>query len=279
MKFRLLCVFLLTLSLTCQNAFAQDEEDVSPIAAGKAPPRIYMGPIVGYNRVMNSGGFPSFSNDVNCPTFTDGSGSGFFAGWAFEYLLGDPKTSKSSIIARVIYDNLPSSFTQSGDRLPSLVRDAVNNRDTVIFTTTQHVAEIKYTTIDLDIMYRFNLGATPLGLTAGIAPGFAMTQQAVQKFMLIEPLNARLVPPPDTAAVKPIRYEDFGRTAIIRDEAIKNASAFRFALKFGMQYEIILRKLTLIPSLHYNVGLTDMTSTDSWKINALQAGIEARFAL
>ncbi|MFM2132785.1 MAG: hypothetical protein RL156_66 [Bacteroidota bacterium] len=279
MKFRLLCVVLLALSWTSQNAFAQDEEDVSPLSAGKAPPRIYMGPIVGYNRVMNSGGFPSFSNDVNCPTFTDGSGNGLFFGWAFEYLLGDPKTSKSSIVTRVIYDNLPSSFTQYGDRLPSLVRDAANNRDTVIFTTTQHVAEIKYTTIDLDIMYRFNLGATPLGLTAGISPGFAMTQQAVQKFELVQPVNARFIRVADTVANKPLRYENFDRTAIIRDEDIKNASAFRFALKFGVQYEIILRKLTLIPSLHYNVGLTNMTTTDSWKINALQAAIEARFAL
>ena len=277
MKFRVLYVLLLVLSLGAVSVFAQEESD--PLTPAKAPPRIYMGPIVGYNKVMNSGGFASFSNDINCPTFADGSGNGFFAGWTFEYLLGDPKNSKSSLIARILYDNMPSSFTEKGDHLPSLVRDGSTGRDTVIFTTTQHVAEIKYATIDLDLVYRFNLGNTPLGIDVGLSPGFAMTQNLVQKFQLIDPANARLVPPPDSVNPKPIRYEESQRTAIIRDEALKNGNKLRIAIKAGVQYEIILRKMTLIPSINYNFGILNMTSDDSWRVNAIQAGVELRFAL
>ncbi len=277
MKFRVLYVLLLVFSLGAVSVFAQEESD--PLTPAKAPPRIYMGPIVGYNKVMNSGGFASFSNDINCPTFADGSGNGFFGGWTFEYLLGDPKNSKSSLIARILYNSMPSSFTEKGDHLPSLVHDAGTGRDTVIFTTTQHVAEVKYAVIDLDLVYRFNLGNTPLGIDVGLTPGFAMTQNLVQKFELIDPANARLVPPPDSVNPKPIRYEDSQRTAIIRDEALKNGNKLRIAIKAGVQYEIILRKMTLIPSINYNFGILNMTSDDSWRVNAIQAGVELRFAL
>ncbi len=272
MKFRVLLVLFLTLGVCGTSLRAQDEEETeSPIEAVSNKKPIYTGPIVGINKVITTGQFASFASQSQCPLFKDGSGTGFFAGWTFEYLIGkDAKTSKSSIIARVIYDNFPTSFTMKGDQLPSLVR-MPDGSDQVIISEVQHYTGLKYTTLDLDLAYRFNLGDTPLGITAGPTVGFAMTQDLVQEFRLISPSNVQLVP--DTSA---IRYENDNRTAILQDGPLKNGNKLRLSLKVGLQYEFIMKKMTIIPSINYNVAVTNMND-ESWRVNALQFGIEARF--
>ena len=269
MKFRVLLVLFLTLGVCSTSLRAQDDEE-SPLQAVSYKKPLYTGPIVGINKVITTGQFASFAGSAQCPQFKDGSGTGFFAGWTCEYLLGkDAKTSTSSIIARVLYDNFPTSFTVKGDQLPSLVN--MNGRDTVIVSTVQHYTALKYTTIDLDLVYRFNLGATPLGIDIGPTIGFASTQTLTQEFQLISPDNVKLVH--DPAA---IRYSDDSRTAYLQDGPLKNGNKLRLSLKVGIQYEFIMKKLTLIPSINYNVALTNMND-ESWRVNALQFGIEARF--
>ncbi len=276
MKFRALLVLFLTLGVCSTSLWAQEEDDAeSPINAVSTKKPIYTGPIVGINKVLTSGEFASFATQAQCPQFKDGSGTGFFAGWTFEYLLGKTaKDSKSSFIARVIYDNFPVSFTVAGDKLPSLVT-VPGEGDKVIISTVQHYSALTYTTLDIDLAYRFNLANTPLGICAGITPGFAMTQDLVQEFRLIDPSNVQLVP--DTnAATKPIRYSADKRTAVLKEGALSNGNKFRFALKVGIQYELIMKKLTIIPSISYNMGVTAMND-ESWRVSALQFGIEARF--
>ncbi len=272
MNFRVLLVLFLTLGLCSVVMRAQDEEEESPLVAASNKKPLYVGPIVGINKVITTGEFASFATQTQCPLFKDGTGTGWFAGITFEYLIGDAKTSKSSFIARVIYDNFPTSFTVRGDQLPSLVH-LPSGEDQIITSTVQHVSELKYTTLDIDLAYRFNLGNTPLGITAGVTPGFAMTQSVVQKFQLLSPDNVQFVP--DSTA---IRYEDNNRTAILQDGPLKNGNKLRIALKIGLQYEFILKRMTIIPSVHYNIGVTNM-SDESWRVNALQFGIEARFPL
>lgn len=275
MKLRVLLLLLgLTFIGVSNVCVAQmDDETVDPLTPGKAPPRIYVGPVVGYNRVQQTGGFASFA-EARCPVFEDGSDNGYFAGISMEFLLGDPKNSKSSIIIRALYDNLPSSFTATGDNLPSLV--PVNGKQTIVYTTTQHTAEIDYKTIDLELMYRFNLGNTPFGITAGLCPGFVIAKNVTQNFELIEPANAQFVPVTDGSV---LRYSADYRTATIKDGAIPEANSFRFGIKAGIQYEMILKRITVIPSLNYNFGVTNVNKSDSWRVNAIQAQVDVRFAL
>jgi hypothetical protein len=57
-------------------------------------------------------------------------------------------------------------------------------------------------------------------------------------------------------------------------------SSTRFALKFGVQYEIITGgKIDFIPGFFYNLGLTNATQNEDWKVSAIQASIDIRFAL
>lgn len=264
---RLLYLFVIVSGMNFVFVNAQDLSD--PLTPAVAPPRIYVGPVAGYNRVFQTGQFPSIAGDALCPFFKDGSGNGFYAGVSLEMLLGDPKTSTSSLIFRAIYNNLPFSVIARGDNLPSLV--VQDGKQTVIKTSTQHSTIIKYTTIDFEAMYRFNLGKTPIGIIAGPVFGIPITKTLTQKFELTDPPEAQFIPKAGT------RYENFNRVAILQEGDIAGASAIRIALKAGVQYEINLRKMVLIPSINYNFGLTEVAS--GWRINAIQAGVDLRFAL
>jgi len=272
MNFRVLLLLIgLMVSTASVVSYADDEPD--PLNPSVAPPRLYVGPVVGYNKVFQTGNFLSFSDPVRCPTFKDGSGNGYFGGITAEFLIGDPKNSKASIIVRAVYNNMPSSFTEEGDNLPSLVIQ--DGKQIVIRTTTQHVAEIQYTTADLEIMYKLNLGNSPLVIMAGLAPGFAIKKHIEQRFELISPDNVQFVPGTDPK----VTYDPFFRKATVQDGDIPNAAGLRFAIKAGVGYEFILKKIFVVPSVNYNFGLTNMTTTESWKVSALQAQIDIRFAL
>ncbi|MBX7156695.1 MAG: hypothetical protein K1X91_17185 [Bacteriodetes bacterium] len=278
MKYRVLLLLIslgFSVSIGCLELFAQGANPLEPEAA---PPRLYIGPVVGYNKVFQTGNFASFADEARCPTFVDGSGNGFFAGMTAEFLMGDPKNSKSSIIVRALYNSMPSSFTQEGDNLPSLV--ILNGQQTVIRTSTQHTADIAYTTADVEVMYKFNLGNTPLVIMAGVAPGLVIQKHITQKFKLVNATDASgkavdAIFVPDAK----YSYEDGGKTAIIKDYDIENASGIRFAIKAGVGYEFILKKIFVVPSINYNFGLTNVNTTDSWKVSALQAQVDVRFAL
>lgn len=273
----------LSLLMTCLSfnvlADESDEEDIDPLNAGKLKSRIYVGPVVGFNRVQQTGGFLSQSTDVSCPSFKDGSANGFFAGVSFEYLIGDPKSSRSSIIARLLYNTMPSTFVTPGDNLPSLVR--VNNVDEVRTSTTENEARITYNLVNLELMYRFSLGNTPFGIVAGPDIGYAITQNLDQDYKLIAPNNAVfLTSITSNPAVKGVDNPSAPRVAYLQRGAMENAQKLRLAIKAGVQYEIILRRITVIPSINYNFGILGIRSDyPSWRVSAIQPQIDIRFAI
>jgi hypothetical protein len=273
----------LSLLMTCLsfNVFADDDEDDEndPLKEKKQKSRIYVGPVVGFNRVQQTGGFLSQSTDVSCPSFKDGSANGFFAGVSFEYLIGDPKSSKSSIIARLLYNTMPSTFVTPGDNLPSLVR--INNVDEVRTSTTENEARISYNLVNLELMYRFSLGNTPFGIVAGPDIGYAITQNLDQDYKLIAPSNAVFLSSIATnPSVKGVDNPSAPRTAFLQRGAMENAQKLRLAIKAGIQYEIILRRITVIPSINYNFGILGIRSDyPSWRVSAIQPQLDIRFAL
>jgi hypothetical protein len=136
----------------------------NPLVPERSAPRIYLGPVVGYNRSLHSSGFQSVAGDVLCPQFEQGTDNGFYVGMSFEYLLGKPRDSKSSIIARVLYNNLPAGYTVPGDTLPSL-----SNTGEVVTSVVDHTADIKYALLDVEVMYKLNLFNSNFGVTVGPA--------------------------------------------------------------------------------------------------------------
>jgi hypothetical protein len=258
--------------LAMESTYAQDL--ANPLEPAKAPSRIFVGPVVGFNRVMQTGGFQYYANPSDaplCPTLEDGSSNGFFVGINTEIILGDPKDSRSSLIFRVLYDRLPSSFRQFNDKLPTRIVDQ-QGQPTTIMTSTEFAADVVYTTIDFEAMYRFGLGTTGFGIQAGPVISYAMQKTVTQLFNLLEPSNAQFVPDPR------YEYRNFNRTAVIYDGDIPESNALRIGFKAGIQYEIFLRRMTIVPSLNYNFGITNLTRNESWRVSAIQPQVDIRFA-
>lgn len=257
------------------------EADADPLNPSKKPPRIYVGPVAGFNRSLHSGGLKSQSGDAACPPFDQGSENGFYAGMTAEYLLGDPVNSNSSIIARLMYDYQPAYFTVPGDDLPSSFGDKVEN------TKIEHITEVKYTLLNFEVMYRWNIPGTYFGFSAGPQIGFPISANLRQDFNLVSnsgtPAQFNATPEEIAKSISngyAARYSDDSRTSIILyDGELISPNSMRFALKAGAQYEILLKRFILVPAVYYNFGLTKVNTIDNWSISALQIGADLRVVL
>ena len=295
MKVRLLILTILAaILLDFVPNYAQDEAEANPLVPGQKSSAIYLGPVVGYNRSIHSVDLASFAAEPLCPFFTNGSSNGFHVGFFYEQLLGGVK-SNHSLVIRALYNTFPASLSVDGDRYPSLIE--IDSAYSTIKSHTKHTIDVSYSAISLDIMYKFLVfksNAGGLALTVGPTFDIPMTKKLTQKYMLIEPLNVQFkrVDPNDPAhpEYKNFKYEDNDRTIIVYDGDIANpqnakasdykAASFRFGLKGGLQYEIKLGgKMDVIPGIFYNLGLTNATNAENWKISAIQASVDIRFAL
>lgn len=262
------------------SAQTDDEELSNPLEPKKAPPRIYLGPVAGYNRSLHSGGFPSISGEASCPKFESGTENGYYFGLTAEYLLGDPKNSNSSVFVRLTYDYMPAFFNVPGDNYPS------NINGTVVNSEIEHTTRIKYPLLNFEAMYKFNIPGTGFGITAGPQIGFVMGGEQEQRFTLkFNPEKPVQFSNDDLNKVKPPvpgftpEFVDETRTSITlyRGDIIGKES-IRFALVGGVQYEILLGKFYLVPHVLYNFGITKINNIDNWTVSALQIGVDLRRA-
>ncbi len=269
---RLATAFVVVFLAATGSMVAQQELGArsNPLVPEKSAPRIYVGPVVGYNRSLQSSGFQSVAGDVLCPDFTEGTGNGYYFGGSVEYLLGKPRDSKSSLIARVVYEYMPASYTEPGDQLPSL-----NSDGEVVMSTVEHTADIKYSFLDLEVIYKLNLFNSNFGIVVGPTVGFVMNSERVQQMNLVEPLNATF----DPTFCPDCEYTNNGRTVITGRDDIPDHATLRIAVKAGVQYEMPLGRLLLVPCIYYNFGITEVSPSANLRINALQAGFDLRFAL
>ena len=268
---RLLLLVSITFAVVCGDMIAQ-QELANPLVPAKGRPRIYVGPVIGYNRSLHASGFQSVAGDVLCPDFTQGSGNGYYFGGSFEYLLGSPKDSKSSIIIKALYNYLPAFYEQAGDRLPSL-----DQNGDVVFSSVRHVAEIEYSTINIEALYKLNLFDSDFGIVVGPDIGFVVNASREQRMELIEPLNA--VFDPSLFPEGEVEYINGGRGIITGRDDIPDKSAIRVAIKAGAQYEMPIGRVLLVPHIFYNFGITEVSPSANLRINALQMGVDLRFAI
>jgi hypothetical protein len=288
MKFRYLLLALLALIFVSPNvSFSQEGQgEISdPLTPAQKRTKYYLGPVAGYNRSLHSVELASFVDDPLCPFFSNGFANGYYAGISFEYPLGNPKDSRSSIIARVVYNTLGASFEKEGDLYPSLVDDPNNpGKFTTVLSKTRHSIDIKYNAVTFEAAYKFNLIGT-FGLTVGPCFDFAIKKNMEQLYQIVEPLNVQFQRSPDAVA-KGYVYRDNDRTIVVfpnntqADGTIPGASSLRVGIKFGVQYEILLGRMYIVPVAYYNWGLTKLTPNfNGWYVNAIQMGVDVRFSI
>ncbi len=279
LKFSLFVLFCATIQLT-----AQQEEN--PLMPHQERRPIFLGPVFGYNRSMHSVSLKTYpdANNVNndpCPTFENGNDNGFFVGLTYEHLLGDYKNSNSSIIARVMYQTMPAYLEIGGKRYPQVV-DVVDpgtglSTEQTIYSTILNTNQVKYDLVTLDVVYKINpFEGITLGFTIGPTFDFALTKTLDQRVLLVEPRNAQFKVP-DTIPVG-MRYINNNRTLVIKEGDIPNSSSIRFGIKVGAQYEILMGAFYFVPGIAYNFGVTNLSSDQSWRVSALQIGLDIRYA-
>ncbi|GBD06521.1 hypothetical protein HRbin21_00314 [bacterium HR21] len=258
----------------------------SPLAPEVVPPRIFIGPAAGYNRSFHTANIASFATQTECPVFERGSANGFFLGVTAEYILGDPRTSRSSVIMRIMFNNLPTSFEVAGDNYPSRLTATIDGRDTqvVINTSTRHVAEVSYYTLDAELLYRLDIGELPVGVVVGPTFGFPIRGTFQQRYELTSPDyvdigGRRYIPVFARDTTDPtLRYTNNDRTIIVKDGDIEARTGFRLGIKAGLQYELTVGRWRVLPGIFYTFGVTKVTSRENWRVNALQMGVDFRTA-
>ena len=241
----------------------------------------YIGPVIGYNKAMHSADLSTFAEDVLCPKFSDGSASGFHFGMFYEQFIGGI-SSQHSVVARILYNTLPASFTTEGDAYTSRLQDG-NGNFIDVPSVTRNENKVVYNALSLDLMYKFRVipiqDVGGLVLTVGPTFDYIIKKTNSQKYYLLTPNNVQFIPKSDAQA-RGWKYSDDGRTITVFEGDIPDAKSMRFALKTGIQLEYKLpgTSIDLIPGAFYNLAFTDVDNQD-WKVNVFQISLDIRFAI
>lgn len=283
---KILLMVIFTIGLFTESSYSQLDTPLEPAKEGKP---FYFGPIFGYNRVMHNTNKPAVTiddpNAPKCPNFENGSANGFFAGVSFEYLLGEATNSNSSIIARLMYNTFPSYFEQQGDDLPTTVGIVQSDGSVVpteTITSINYLNDITYEAISLDLLFKFNFinsGKVGVGVVAGPTFDYTLTATELSRMRLVQPDNAQLIRNTKLEQDFGYTYSPDMKELKFNDGDILNSSSLRMGLKIGAQVEFNFEKFIVVPNIMYNLALTQLSSEHDWRVNALQIGVDVRFAI
>ncbi len=173
-------------------------------------PRLYIGFAEGCNRVCHASGFRSVAGNVLCPDFTDGRADGYYAGITAEYLFGRSSTFRPSVIARVVCDNLLANYRVNGDRLDRL--PSVDENRNIVYSTVQHVAEVRYSLIDLDLLFKLDLFGSGSGVAVGPVIGVPVLASREQRMEPLDSPDAKF--DPSLFPSGSVEYVDGGRGVV-----------------------------------------------------------------
>lgn len=283
MKIRYLVLTLLMIATMSTSLKAQEEADpLRPVAKLEY---IYLGVTGGLNMVSHSANLKTFAYNNICPSFEHGAATGFHGGVFYEQFLGDVGTAHSLVI-RALYNTYPTSFSVFGDKQLSRVKDPSLPEDhpdyyREVYTTTQHLNEVKYNAATVELMYKFRfLNIADMGaLVATLGPtvDVILTNARTQTVAITDPDNVQFI---ETALKPGQRYSEDRRTLIAFDGDIEDANSIRFGVKAGIQLELNIPGLPvqIIPGVFYNLGLTDVNNED-WKVSAFQPSVDIRIPI
>jgi hypothetical protein len=212
------------------------------------------------------GGYNRFPNFCTC------SKHGFYTGLSYEMILGEEiANSKSSIIFRGMYESMPAFFEVPGEPYPSRLPDG-----TELVSPTRNASYLDYNMVTLEAVYKQNLIDTKFGFTVGPSVSIPVSTSIEKRFEFLQPNNGRFGKDPQ---IPDECNSNVYRTIVTEPKGeIKELHPFRLALKFGVHYELLLAQTIVVPHISYNYGLTNTSNVDGVRINALQAGVEVRFA-
>jgi len=197
------------------------------------------------------GTFPSC-----CPQFTTGSGSGpGFGAW-----LGLPLSNNLRLLTRLTYTS-ESGVLQDDERsFVADLRDTINPK--VVDATFHHELTATLTSIGIQPMLAWR-AVGGLDIMGGLRVGLVTTSTFRQTEVLTQP--------DDYGA-----YLGTGRTWVDTGGPIPDGSSLRATLSVGARYVLPLNadhSLFLAPEFTYQYALTGVTSSVTWNVHQLSAGL------
>lgn len=279
MKIKLmLCLTAYIATMAFANeSFSQIDTLDDPIKPFKRSTVFLAGPVAGYNNSFHNAKIASFVDDPICPFFNNGFSGGYYLGISFEYLIGNIKDSRTSVIARVLYNSMPSYFSKEGDSYPSLVEDQNSqNGYSTVMSSTNHTIDVSYTCLTAEVCFKINL-FNDFGITCGPTFDLPLSSRMEQVYSLTNPDYVQFKRNNNSE----YRYGDNDRKIYVYEGEVPEMNAYRLGLKLGLQYEInyLIKGAYLVPAIYYNQALTKLSSKENWFVNALQIGMDLRFAI
>jgi hypothetical protein len=232
--------------------------------------QVLVGPVVGGNRNYHTGGFRTI-DEPGCPTFDQGSGWGYLAGISAEYLPN--LRSTWSVIPRVTYEERPGTFVQ---HLPD-VKVAPVGTGEPIDQSVDVASAVMYRMVAAELMYKREFAQllnVRFAVEAGPVGAVVLSGRNIQTENLVDPENARFINP------RGLPTEADGRKLVLYNGDIPGRSGFRLSLKAGIQAEIPLFRngWYMTPGIYYDYGVTDVTSSENWKLNSMLFSVDLRRA-
>lgn len=233
----------------------------------------YAGIVAGYNGIRHLANFQSIDGCPACVDFGGTAGNGsYHAGLSTEYRMGHSGYWKSSIIGRIVYSDLSATFTAPGSPLAYV--DSMGNVGNM---ETRHVADVAYSVVDIEALFKLDLFNSNFGLVIGPVAGLRIRTGRERRIDLVGAPDGTVF---DVGPLPPgMQYSKDGRSLITSREGIPDQSGIRWAMKFGAQYEIQAGAIFIVPGFAMNAGLARVSQTAGEWINALQTGIDLRVAL
>ncbi len=237
------------------------DNPLMPIAYRKP---IYVGPVFGVHRTFMSIESDYDENILNSFKAENLSGNGWNIGLSFEYLLGNIKNSNSSIIGIVKYESMNGKDYHN-----------INPEDLVlnmpqISELPEYERIVDLQLLDITLLYKYNMFNSNFGIAAG--PSFSLIL-GTNDYRAINLFDENISFP----NVDGYKLDNNGQTLILRDGDVPDVNAFRIALNFRLQYEILLGRMYIVPYAGYQLGLTSLSP--AIKLNMIHIGTEIRFAI
>lgn len=224
-----------------------------------------------------------------CPHFSSSEGLGYSFGGVFELEFYESEIWDWGLIARIGYFDYSYNETMIGEEYPSLVDDGQGGYKT-IYTTTGYETTVDYKTIKIELLYKINLFDTDLTFTFGPSLGVAAENNFKISYNLLEPEDTQFTPDHED---KCVRFENNNRRIVLYDDEIPDSYPVRLALNAGLQYEIEIGIIEIVPFINLSYGILPLNGDEfmneecpacynedlNWKLNTIGGGLALQFKL
>ncbi|MBK7578430.1 MAG: hypothetical protein IPI24_13570 [Ignavibacteria bacterium] len=229
--------------------------------------------------VVTGASLNAFSSSTKVPTDTNyGLGVDYESqsapGWLVGVDLGLPLSTETSwsrsLDLRLTYSTSRVDLSKTNVLLPSL-----DERGDTVYSTIDHSGSVSYSVLDLAPSLIIGIGNSPFSVSIGGSFGMILTSNMTEKLTLVEPLNASFDPSfcPDCEISKD------GRSLVITDGDIEGVASVVATAFAGVEYLLALQDVEFLSTLRYRLGLTDVSTTYTMRVNALELSVAMRVYL